>query len=100
MSTILGKDDSVIEAVVNLLHKEDRDLATRFDDAFDDTARNQKQEVRELNVFLRRELGKLAVNTISERECLVDDIEPSDWLKYFKAQVLPTVVRFKIPRLT
>jgi len=99
MNTKLGKEDSLIEAVVDLLDEEDRDLADRFERAIGtDRIRSQADEVIELNVFLRRELSKLPVNTISERECLVDDIDPSDWLKYFKSQILKTVVRFKIPR--
>ena len=94
----LNKGDSLINAVVDLIDSEDVDLAARFDRSFENIDRSQEEEVRVLNQFLRRELGKLPVNTISERECLIDDIDPSDWLKYFKSQVLKTVLRFKIPR--
>ncbi len=98
MPAKLHPQDSVIDAVVDLIDEEDKDLACRFEDAFEERSRTQAEEVRELNRFLRRELGRLSVNTISERECLIDDIDPTDWLKYFKSQVLKTVLRFKIPR--
>lgn len=99
MPSKLRRDESLIAVVVDLISEEDKELANRFEDAIgDDSDLSHSEEVIKLNSFLRRQLSRLPVNTISERECLVDEIDANDWLRHFRAQVLPTVLRFKIPR--
>lgn len=98
MNTAFGVNDSVVDAVALMIEDEDPRLVRNFLKATDYIGGSQSDQIRDLNRLFRRELAGLSVNTISERECLVDDIEPKDWLKYFKSQVLKTVVRFKLPR--
>ena len=94
----LKKDDSLVAIVKNEIAECDNQLADRFSRSFRAQPNNQYDEIIELNSFWRRELSALTVNTISERECLIDMIDPSSWLRHFRNQVLPTIVRFKLPR--
>lgn len=55
-------------------------------------------EVKSLNDYFRVELSKVEASTIDERGCLLDGIAPSKWLQYFEAHVLPTLVRFELPK--
>lgn len=80
--------------VRKLIAENDPTLAERFSGVAPVGADDQ---VSRHNRFWRSELGRLPVNTISERECLIDDIDPRDWLRHFRNHVLPTIVRFKLP---
>jgi hypothetical protein len=67
-------------------------------DAFRANYRNTHgDEMVSLNKYFRIELSKAPVPTLDERECLIDDLEPKQWLKYFQGHVLPTLVRFNLP---
>lgn len=67
-------------------------------DVFRDTFRNSHgDEMVSLNKYFRVELSKAPVSTLDERECLIDDLQPKQWLKYFQVHVLPTLVRFNLP---
>lgn len=66
-------------------------------DVFRNTFRPSGNEMVSLNKYFRCELGKAPVSTLDERECLIDDLEPKQWLKYFEGHVLPTLVRFDLP---
>lgn len=80
--------------VHKLIAENDPVLAERFSDV---APRGIEDQVFLQNRFWRSELGRLSVNTISERECLIDEIDPRDWLRHFRNHVLPTIVRFKLP---
>jgi len=90
---------SLVRAVSNLLHEENPTLADRFDRQFRAASNDPLDEIIDLNSFWRDQLSFLSVNTISERECLIDAIQPNDWLRHFRQQVLPTIVRFELPRV-
>lgn len=67
-------------------------------DVFRATFRNSHgDEMVSLNKYFRIELSKAPVPTLDERECLIDDLSPAQWLKYFQGHVLPTLVRFNLP---
>lgn len=80
--------------VRKLIAENDPALAERYCDV---APRETENQVVHHNRFWRSELGRLSVNTISERECLIDEIDPRDWLRHFRNHVLPTIVRFKLP---
>ena len=54
-------------------------------------------EVTAVNSYLRMQLGLLDCPTISERECLVDNITEKDWLRNFNKYVAPTIVEHGLP---
>ncbi len=93
MTTARNSLDLHIE-VRKLIAENDPVLAERFSDL---APRGGDDQVFRQNRFWRSELGRLSVNTISERECLIDEIDPRDWLRHFRNHVLPTIVRFKLP---
>lgn len=95
----LKHDESLVRIVSDLIADAEPDSADRFYTSLGYRPSTQRDEIIEMNRYWRLELGKLPVNTISERECLIDQIEPIDWLRHFKAQVLPTIVRFKLPKV-
>lgn len=55
-------------------------------------------EVKSLNDYFRVELSKVEASTIDERGCLIDNTPPAKWLHYFEVHVLPTLVRFDLPK--
>jgi hypothetical protein len=67
-------------------------------DVFRSTYKNTHgDEMVSLNKYFRIQLSKAPVPTLDERECLIDDLQPEQWLKYFRGHVLPTLVRFNLP---
>lgn len=86
-------DVQLKEQIADLLAKQNPEGARTF--------RNDSgqvgNDIRSLNQYFRVQLGKAPVDTRSERECLIDDLSPSMWLKYFESNVLGTLVRFKLP---
>jgi hypothetical protein len=99
MRTTLSKTDSLVQVVSNMLQDRDPAAASRFETKFSQRPDNQHDELIELNRFWRGELASLPVSTISERECLIDLIDPKDWVHHFGQQVMPTVVRFGLPNV-
>ena len=55
-------------------------------------------EVKALNNYFRVELSKAEVSTTDERSTLIDGVPPDKWIKYFEVHVLPTLVRFSLPK--
>ena len=100
MRATLSKDESLVRLVSGLIADRDPAASERFDAQFPTIPDNQHDELVALNRYLRGQLGQLPVNTISERECLIDLIEPGDWVHHFKQQVLPTILRFNLPRVS
>lgn len=94
----LRPGESLVTRVSELLHEENPALAKSFDRQFRASSNDPIDEIIDLNAFWRDQLSFLSVNTISERECLIDAIQPNDWLRHFRQQVLPTIVRFELPK--
>lgn len=57
-----------------------------------------KGQIISANRFWREQLAHLPVNTIDERECLIDHILLEDWLRLFESNVLPTAIRWNLPQ--
>lgn len=93
--------EDLVKAVSDMIAREDTAAADRFDHEFQKQFRVRGSESQEaivaLNRYWRIELGRLPVNTTSERECLIDQIAPRDWLRHFQSSVLPTILRFELP---
>lgn len=49
------------------------------------------------NQFWRIQLGRLPVSTISQRECLEDNISLTDWWHNFTKYVIGTIVIYQLP---
>jgi hypothetical protein len=95
----LSDSDNLVDVVFRLLEEEgDGGCSERFNERFTAKTNSQQEDIVEMNRFWRNELVKVPVNTISERECLINEIAPSDWLRHFTSQVLPTIVRWKLPK--
>lgn len=86
---------SLIDRVRKLLSDEKKELGGNFDRTFDPGRGN---DVVELNKYFRIELGRAPISTLEERECLIDDLDEGVWLRYFEHHILPTLVRFNLPR--
>lgn len=95
MSTF-SKDRSLVHQVSDLIAQNDPHAARRFEHLVRASA-DHAEEILQLNRYWRSELGRLSINTISERECLIDRIAPVDWFRHFRSQVLPTILRFNLP---
>ncbi|MNG07309.1 hypothetical protein D3C85_13710 [compost metagenome] len=89
--------NNVVTAVVDLLAKDNPSAANRFARNFHCNSGEAGAQVCELNRYWRDQLSALHVSTISARTCLVDNIEPNDWLRHFRQLVLPTIVKYDLP---
>jgi hypothetical protein len=89
--------NNIVTAVVDMIAMENPSAATRFTRNFQSKAANEKDEISDLNRYWRTQLAALHASTISARTCLVDDIEPRDWLRHFKNLVLPTIIQHGLP---
>lgn len=88
---------NVVTAVVDMMAAANPSAATRFARNFQSSATTEKAEIADLNRYWRTQLAGLHISTISQRICLVDDIESRDWLRHFKQLVLPTIVQHDLP---
>jgi len=88
---------TLVDAVSEAIAERDHAAASRFDRVFTKQPADDQDAIIALNQYWRKELTGLSVSTISERECLIDMIEPSDWLRHFRRQVLPLIWRFQLP---
>lgn len=87
---------SLFESVVSSLNKLSPDAATKFAQHYNPAMLVQEQ-IPHLNRYLRIQLGLLPVNTIAERECLMDDVSQKEWLRLFNKHVAPTIVAYGLP---
>lgn len=55
-------------------------------------AKLHRDQVHEVNGYLRTNLGLLEHSTITERECLTDTRKLSVWLRDIERIVIPTIV--------
>lgn len=88
---------SIVSSVATAIADKNPNAAARFTRAFRDKSSNDQDAIRALNRFWRAELAALHTSTISARTCLVDDMEPIDWLRHFNRLVLPTIVDHDLP---
>lgn len=90
-------DNSLIDTVADLLGNSNAARKDAFKRSFK-APKAGGDEVKSLNDYFRVELSKVEASTIDERGCLIDGIPPAKWLQYFKDHVLPTLVRFDLPK--
>lgn len=84
---------------VHALFKEKKpELAEIFQASFVGKFKTDKEEVVALNRYFRQVLLQAPIPTQDERGCLIDDLAPATWLKYFRTHALPTMVRFDLPK--
>lgn len=88
---------TLAQAVYDLLKEDSPPCAETFKERFKCSATDPKAELIELNRFWRIELGRVHADTLSERECLIDNLDSKAWLRYFRDQVAPTIIRFELP---
>jgi|SRR5690606_1088078 len=87
----------ITSSVYNLIAAEDQKAAQRFKSSFVAVGETPEQEIVALNKYWRLQLGGVHANTISERMCLIDEINPADWMRHFRVHVLPSILRFNLP---
>lgn len=90
-------EPSLIDKVADLLGNSNAARKDAFKRSFK-APKAGGDEVKSLNDYFRVELSKVEASTIDERGCLIDDIPPAKWLQYFEVHVLPTLVRFELPK--
>lgn len=88
---------SLSSKVYTLLNTERPDLAEVFQSTFSTVPTSDEDELKALNRYFRAQLSKAPVPTSDERGCLVDNLAPDIWLKYFRSHALPTLLRFNLP---
>jgi len=88
---------SLTGKVYNLLEERKPELAENFKHGFNGTSSTDEEEVKLLNRYFRAVLATAPVSTVDERGCLMDNLAPDTWLKYFKSHALPTLLRFDLP---
>lgn len=69
------------------------EVAQRFSQNFVPTAQNQQAQQAEINGFLRKTLGAMDIDTIKEREFLIDQRPVGIWLRDLERHVFPTLVQ-------
>lgn len=88
---------SLSQRVREALAREKPELGDAFERSFTSSASTDEALLVDLNKYFRIELGKAPLSTLDERGCLIDDLAPGMWFKYFEQHVLPTLVRFNLP---
>lgn len=87
---------TLYNSVISSLNKRSSDVATKFVKHYQPTPVVTDQQVH-LNRYLRMQLGLLPVNTIQERECLMDDVSEKEWIRLFNKHVVQTIVTYGLP---
>lgn len=87
------------KAVYDALASHDLSCATRFLASYVNIPGSASVQLVHMNRYWRRQLDRLDVDTINERECLMDDCALSDWLRHFQNGVMPTVLAHGLPIL-
>ncbi len=88
----------LIGEVTDAIAANDPAAAVRFTRSFRQNSTEPRSVIRELNRYWREELSRLNSSTISARACLIDDMEPVDWIRYFKKLVLEVITTNHLPR--
>lgn len=89
----------LVDCVYDLIRSNDTNQADFFIEDYNKWSQTVESNIEQvlLNRYWRVELGLLAVDTISEREALVDNVPAMVWLSNFQVYVLPTIVRHNLP---
>lgn len=87
---------SFYDSVVQCLNKHSADAATKLAQHYQPPAEPATQ-LSEVNRYLRTQLGMLPCSTVSERECLMDNVSERDWLRLFNKHIAPTIVAYGLP---
>ncbi|MGG4591700.1 hypothetical protein ACLPJK_25935 [Pseudomonas aeruginosa] len=95
--TIEPRTPSTVKCLYEQISARDTARGERYLTQFGPIPDNEMDEIYEQNRFWRRQLASLKVNTISERECLLDTLSAEDWLRHFILHVMPTVHRYNLP---
>lgn len=69
------------------------EVAQRFSQSFVPTTQNQQAQQAEINGFLRKTLGSMDIDTVKEREFLIDQRPVGIWLRDLERHVFPTLVQ-------
>lgn len=88
---------SLREKIGQILEKESPQVAENWLKHYPSGNYPFEMEVVYVNNYLRHQLGQLPVDTIEERECLVDNITERDWLRHFERSVAMTIVVHGLP---
>ncbi|MNV32362.1 hypothetical protein D3C71_1236980 [compost metagenome] len=88
--------NSFFQSVVQSLSKHSSDAADKLH-RFYQPAQTPEHQVSHLNNYLRVQLGMLPCSTVSERECLMDDVSEREWLRLFNKHVAPTIAAYGLP---
>lgn len=89
--------NSFFDSVVQCLSKHSNDAATKLAQFTPAMTGQNATPVSHLNNYLRVQLGMLPCSTVSERECLMDDVSERDWLRLFNKHVAPTIAAYGLP---
>lgn len=87
---------SFYENVLQCLSKHSVEAATQLHKHFKPSPVPEFQ-LPELNSHLRVQLGMLPCSTVSERECLMDNVTEKEWLRLFNKHVAPTIAAYGLP---
>lgn len=91
----MGNEVPLKQKVMTIIAQRSEDAANRFNRSFfhpERTSYSIDHEIRDLNSFWRRQLAALAVDTLSAREALIDDVPVDQWLAHFESDVVPVIV--------
>lgn len=89
---------NVVASVADAIATQSPAAAMRFTRGFKEGSSDEKDQIRELNRYWRLELASVPGSTISARTCLIDNIDPRDWLRHFRQLVLPVIIQSNLPR--
>lgn len=90
--------ENMVACVADAIATQNPQAAMRFTKAFKTSSTDPSGQISDLNRYWRTELSSLHSSTVSERTCLINDIEPRDWLRHFKELVLPLIIKSDLPR--
>lgn len=94
----MSQVDNIVGSVADAIAVSDPAAAMRFTRSFHQHSTDPSGVIRELNRYWRDELSRLSISTISARTCLIDNINPEDWLRHFKKLVLEVILDNNLPR--
>lgn len=87
---------SLYNSVVSSINKRSPECATKFTQHYQPTP-IEGDAIIHMNRYLRTQLGLLPVDTIRERECLMDNVGEKEWMRLFNKHVVQTIVTYGLP---
>ena len=90
---------NLARVVTDVLGKHSAAAAAEWSRQYEEYNRayQEQNELSLINRFWRIQLGRIGVSTISERECLIDNIAVEDWLFHFERSVVPMIIANGLP---